>query len=60
MNAQIFMMLIAAVSITRFFKGFKNRKNEFDFADEVNGFVTQSIVTIVVYMIVYFGFSFFA
>ena len=60
MNAQVFMMLITMVSVTRFIKGFATRKQESDFSDEVNGFITHLIVVFAVYMIVYSVLSFFA
>ena len=52
MNAQIFMMLIVGVSIIRFFKGFKNRKKEFNVNEEVNGFFIHLITTFAIYGII--------
>lgn len=53
MNAQIFMMLIAGVSIIRFFKGYVTRKREFDIVNEVSGFIAHLFVVFAVYGIVY-------
>ena len=52
MNAQIFMMLIVGVSIIRFFKGFKNRKKEFNFNDEMNEFFVHLVVTFIIYGVI--------
>jgi hypothetical protein len=60
MNAQVIMMLIAMVSIIRFFKGFKNRKDGFNVETEMIDFITQLVIVFVVYGVVYFGLSFFA
>jgi hypothetical protein len=53
MNAQIFMMLIAVVSVIRFIKGMATRKREFNFEKEVNGFFTHTTVVFGVYGITY-------
>jgi hypothetical protein len=60
MNTQVIMMLIAMVSIIRFFKGFKNRKDGFNVETEMIDFITQLVIVFVVYGVVYFGLSFFA
>ena len=53
MNAQIFMTLIAVVSVIRFIKGYMTRKREFNFDDEVNGLITHTTVVFGVYGITY-------
>jgi hypothetical protein len=53
MNAQIFMTLIAVVSVIRFIKGYMTRKREFNFNDEVNGLIAHTTVVFGVYGITY-------
>jgi hypothetical protein len=53
MNAQIFITLIAVVSVIRFIKGRATRKREFNFETEVNGFFTHTTVVFGVYGITY-------
>jgi hypothetical protein len=52
MNTQIFILLIAAVAIIRFVKGIFSKNKQQDIKEEVNGFFTQSIVTIVAFLII--------
>ena len=53
MNAQIFITLIAVVSVIRFIKGYMTRKREFNFEDEVNGFFAHTTVVFGVYGVTY-------
>jgi hypothetical protein len=53
MNAQIFMTLIAVVSVIRFIKGMATRKREFNFETEVNGFFAHTTVVFGIYGISY-------
>ena len=53
MNAQIFMTLIAVVSVIRFIKGRATRKREFNLDNEVNGFFTHTTVVFGIYGITY-------
>jgi len=53
MNAQIFMTLIAVVSVIRFIKGRATRKREFNLDNEINGFFTHTAVVFGVYGITY-------
>ena len=53
MNTQVFVLLIAIVAIIRFFKGITSRNREINVSDEINSFVTQTIVTLVFYVMIY-------
>lgn len=53
MNTQVFILLIAIVAIIRFFKGITSRNREINVSDEINSFVTQAVVTLVFYIIIY-------
>jgi len=53
MNTQVFILLIAIVAIIRFFKGITSRNKEINVSDEINSFVTQAVVTLVFYVIIY-------
>lgn len=53
MNTQVFILLIAIVAIIRFFKGITSRNKEINVSDEINSFVTQTVVTLVLYIIIY-------
>lgn len=53
MNTQVFILLIAIVAIVRFFKGITSRNKEINVSDEINSFVTQAVVTLVFYVIIY-------
>ena len=54
MSTQIFILsLFTTVSIVRFIKGYITRNREFNFNDEVNGFITHTIVLGVVFFVVF-------
>lgn len=54
MNTQIFILsLFTTVSIVRFIKGYITRNREFNFTDEVNGFITHTIVLGVVFFVIF-------
>ena len=53
MNTQVFILLIVIVAIIRFFKGITSRNREINVSDEINSFVTQTIVTLVFYVMIY-------
>lgn len=54
MSTQIFILsLFTTVSIVRFIKGYITRNHEFNFTDEVNGFITHTIVLGVVFFIIF-------
>jgi glycerol uptake facilitator-like aquaporin len=52
MNAQIFILLIAGVSIIRLVKGIFS-KTKPSIKDEVNDFFSQSIATVVLFLVIY-------
>lgn len=54
MSTQIFILsLFTTVSIVRFIKGYITRNREFNFNDEVNGFITHTIVLGVVFFVIF-------
>lgn len=59
MNVQVIMMLIAGVSVIRFFKGMTTRKRGLDINTEVDEFIAHLIVVFGVYGIVYLILSIF-
>jgi hypothetical protein len=53
MNAQIFILLIAGVTIIRFVKGIFSKNKQQDAKEEINGFFLQSITTVVLFLVIY-------
>ena len=54
MNIQTFILLVALVALTRFFKGmFSRTKNENSTIEEIADFGLHTAVVMVVYMIIY-------
>ena len=54
MNIQVFVLLVALVALTRFFKGmFSRTKNENSAIEEIADFGLHIIIVVVIYIIIY-------
>jgi len=54
MNIQTFILLVALVALTRFFKGmFSRTKNENSAIEEIADFGLHTIIVVIIYIIIY-------